>query len=265
MKEKFNKGKLFILIFRLISIFIILICLCFLLRWHIDNKNNTTIQQELSKFTSTENTETGNIESLYSDILDDNGIPISNFTVDFNSLTENNSDCIGWIRINGTNISYPIVQTIDNDFYLTHNINKEKNGAGSIFADYRNNFDILDQNTIIYGHNRRNGSMFSNLKYYLDTEFCSNKNYQYFNFYTVKQKYLAEIFSIYKITSEKISINLNYESESDFKEAIAIWKNKSIYDFNSDVSESDKIITLYTCDNNTNYRILIHAKLIPIE
>ena len=269
---KKRKINFFILIFRIISIIIIAVCLYVLYEWHLDNKANNSLQDDLSELivvdiskTPTENRDLPSIDARLNNIKDENNISIADFNVDFDELAKMNSDSVGWVRIPNTNISYPIVQAKDNDYYLTHNIKKEKNGAGWIFADYRNNIETLDKNTIIYGHNRRNGTMFSNLKNYLDTSYCSDENHKYINFNTKNKKYIAEIFSVYKITSNKVTLPVNFENEDELAQTINDWKSSSIYNFQSDISTSDNILTLYTCDNNTTYRILIHAKLIPIE
>ena len=201
----------------------------------------------------------------YTETVDENGINIEKFSVDFSALLNQNEDCVGWVRIPDTNISYPIVQTEDNIFYLTHNFEKEKNGAGWIFADYRNNFEVLDKNTIIYGHNRRNGTMFSNLQIYLDEDFASNPNHKYINFNIKDKRFLAEVFSVYKISSNKIDLPNNFTTITEFEETLNEWKNSSAYNFNTDVTTSDHILSLYTCDDNTSYRIILHAKLVPLK
>lgn len=267
---KKRKINYFILIFRIISIIIIAVCLYVLYEWHLDNKANNTLKDDLEDLVSTQVDITKEnippvIEAKFNNIRDENNTTIADFNVDFEELSKMNSDSVAWIRIPNTNISYPILQAKDNDYYLTHNIKKEKNGAGWIFADYRNNFEILDKNTIIYGHNRRNGTMFSNLKSYLDTSYCSDENHKYINFNTKNKKYIAEIFSVYKITSNKVTLPAQFENTDELSQTIDAWKTSSIYDFQSDISTNDNILTLYTCDNNTTYRILIHAKLIPIE
>ena len=266
-KKKINY---FILIFRIISIIIIAICLYVLYEWHLDNKANNSLQNDLEDLVSTQVDITKEknppiIEAKFNNIHDDNDKSIAEFNVDFNSLSEMNSDSVAWIRIPNTNISYPILQSKDNDYYLTHNIKREKNGAGWIFADYRNNYEELDKNTIVYGHNRRNGTMFSNLKKYLDTSYCSDETHKYINFNTKNKNYIAEIFSVYKITSNQVTLPIQFSNDEEFMQNINSWKTSSIYDFQTDISNSDNILTLYTCDNNTTYRILIHAKLIPIE
>ena len=272
MKREKVKNKTFlnylIFFFRIVSIIIIVICLYILYLWDQDNRKNNTIQSELSDTYVSIDSISEEIEPftpIYTDAVDENGISIEQFDVDFNLLAQKNPDSLAWIRILDTNISYPIVQTTDNDFYLTHNIEKQKNGAGWIYADYRNNFESLDKNIIIYGHNRRNGTMFSNLQYYLDENFCANPNHKYFNFITKSTKYLAEVFSVYKISSNKVDLPNTFTTLTDFEETINGWKNNSIYDFQTDINLSDNILSLYTCDNNTSYRIILHAKLIPLK
>ena len=269
MSESQEKTKInyFILIFRIISIIVIVICLYVIYLWDLDNRKNNSLQDSLNDFIVTNPTDSNLDESfspVYTKTVDNDGISIEQFTIDFNSLLEQNEDCIGWVRILDTNISYPIVQSEDNTFYLTHNFEKNKNGAGWIFADYRNNFDFLDKNTIVYGHNRRNGTMFSNLQYYLDSNFSNNPEHKYINFNTKKGPYLAEVFSVYKVSSDDVELYCNYSTASEFAETINNWKNNSLYDFNTEVTSSDNVLTLYTCDDNTEYRILLHAKLIKL-
>jgi sortase B len=267
MSKTKGKLKILIILFRIISIIIILVCLYFLYWWHLDNQKNSSIKQDLSKYIITKKEEEISEEPFtpkYTQATDETGASIEQFGVDFNALSEKNSDCVAWIRIIDTNISYPVVQTTDNDFYLTHNIELDSNGAGWIFADYRNHFNILDQNTLIYGHNRRNGTMFSNLQYYLDSNFSNNPEHKYINFNTKKGPYLAEVFSVYKVSSDDVELYCNYSTASEFAETINNWKNNSLYDFNTEVTSSDNVLTLYTCDDNTEYRILLHAKLIKL-
>lgn len=83
--------------------------------------------------------------------------------VNFNDLKKTNPDIVGWIKVNGTNINYPFVQSKDNKYYLTHSFNKSYNSAGWVFLDYRNN-NTNNKNTIIYAHGRTDKTMFGTLK-----------------------------------------------------------------------------------------------------
>ena len=107
--------------------------------------------------------------------------------------------------------------------------------------------------------------MFSNLKFYLDEEYCSDPTHRYINFNTKNQKYLAEIFSVYKTTPNQVNLPYQFTDIIELQNTINSWKEISVYNFNTEVTASDKLLTLYTCDNNTTYRILVHAKLIPIK
>ena len=93
--------------------------------------------------------------------------------VDFAALESINSDCVAWIRIDGTEIDYPVVQGHDNSFYLKHLFGGKWNGAGCIFLDSRVNPDLSDRHSVLYGHHMKNGTMFSDIAKYKDQTFYS--------------------------------------------------------------------------------------------
>ena len=175
-------------------------------------------------------------------------------TQDNNSILNINEDIKGWIKVDKTNINYPFVQTNDNDYYLKHSIDKSKNKAGWIFLDYRNNINDLDHNTIFYGHNRIDNTMFGSLKNLL-------KNNNINNIYITTDKYnsIWEIFSIYHINKTNDYLNINIDN--NYVELIT---NRSIYNYNNKPDENDYLITLSTCYNN-NERLVVHGKLIMKE
>ena len=115
--------------------------------------------------------------------------------VDFNKLEEINPDVIAWIEIPGLEISYPVVQGRDNDYYLHHLITGENHKSGSIFMDFHNQEDLSDRNTIIYGHNMKDGSMFGTLDQYQSQALY--RNYPYFYMYVPGYIYEYQIFSCY--------------------------------------------------------------------
>ena len=181
--------------------------------------------------------------------------------VNFEELRNKNSDTVAWIKVNNTNIDFPIVQSSDNNYYLKHNFDKESNGAGWIFADYRCKFDELDRNTIVYGHNRRNGTMFSNLTYMLNSNWNFENENTYFYFSTSSNSYKARIFSVYMIKATNLTIPNEFVDDEQYMNYINTIKGLSIHDFDINVSEDDNIITLCTCDNTSQNRIVVHAKL----
>ena len=91
--------------------------------------------------------------------------------IDFDGLREVNEDIVAWIQIPGIGVDYPVVQGRDNEHYLHYTFDGKANKAGSIFLDYRNRADFTDRRVILYGHNMKDGSMFSNLKKYQDAGF----------------------------------------------------------------------------------------------
>lgn len=168
----------------------------------------------------------------------------------------------GWLKVNNTNINYPVVQSTNNNYYLKHGFDKAYRSSGSIFVDYQNNLETFDQNTIIYGHNRRDGSMFSTLNSTLEDSWYKQLENQWIHFNTLTKTTIWQIFSIYQEKTKKVSNPISFSSSIDFFNFINNVKHRSIYDFNVSFNNDDKILTLYTCGNNSSYRIIIHAKLV---
>ncbi len=201
-------------------------------------------------------------EATVSYKLANNYTNITAYIIDYDYLQNLNPSTVGWIKVSNTKVDYPIVQSNDNKFYLNHNFLKQYNSAGWIFADYKNNFLNLNKNTVLYGHNRRNDSMFGSLEKTFNKNWLENSNNKYIFFSTEQQSYIAEIFSIYKTSANELVIPIEFKDNSSFLDYIKDIKEKSIHDFNISIAKSDKILTLYTCDSNNEYRILVHAKLI---
>lgn len=185
------------------------------------------------------------------------------FEVDWQKIKNINQDIIGWIRIEKTNINYPILQDNDSLKYLKHSFNGEYNSNGSIFTLDRNPF--MTEETTVYGHNMKNKSMFSELEKYMSEEFL--KEHDTFELYTKNQNYRATIFSCY-------STNVYEEQRNTallkFKEKIEYYKKKSKHHIEN-IGEVKKIIKLSTCSylntytTTTSERYYIIAKIEPIN
>lgn len=182
-------------------------------------------------------------------------------SLDFNKLRVLNKDIIGYIEVIGTKISYPIVQGKDNKYYLNHSLDKTKNETGAIFADYRNDFNNLNKNTIIYGHGLLDGTMFGSLKEVFEDKWLKDKNKHYIKLTTLNSKMIWEIFSVYTIQKESYYLTTYFSDDKYFNEFINIIKKRSIYNFSVKVNNKDKILTLSTCQNDFGKRIVVHAKL----
>lgn len=212
------------------------------------------IQNEVVKYinaTDTKDIETNN---------NSNSLPIKNNYI--YSLKEINSDVVAWLKVNNTNIDYPIVQTFDNEYYLKYNLYREKDSNGWLFMDYDNNTTKIDDNIIIYGHNRYlNGVMFGTLNKTLYKNWYTNKENQIIKFDTLYGSYQYKIFSIYIIPTTSDYLETNFDNSKDKINFLNMLKDRSIYDFNITLNENSKIITLSTCQSDTT-RLVLHAVLI---
>lgn len=186
-----------------------------------------------------------------------------NYSKVYEELIKLNEDTVGWLTVNNTKINYPIVQTIDNDYYLDHAYDKTKNTIGWVFADYRNDMDNISQNTIIYGHSMvKSGLMFSTLEKVLNSDWYNNENNMNITF-SIKGKDIKwKIFSIYTIQNTTDYLYTDFSTEESFKNFIQKIKDRSIKDFNVDLNSSDKILTLSTCYKDDDHRVVVHAKMI---
>ena len=177
------------------------------------------------------------------------------------NLYDKYEDYRGWIKIDNTNINYPIVQGKDNSFYLDKDINKNYLSSGSIFMNYLNH-GFNDENTVLFGHHMRNKTMFAQLKKYKEKEFFYGDNdivIEVENGKVLKYK----VFSAYVTDANDNYITTNFADKTKYKEFLERIKNKSIYKPNIDVNEDDKIITLSTCSYEFNdARMVVHGKLL---
>ena len=186
------------------------------------------------------------------------------YIVDFQKLKEQNSDTVGYLKVNNTAVEYVVVKGTDNDYYLNHNFNKEYNVAGWIFADYKNSFDGTDKNIVIYGHNMQDGSMFASLKEILTGAWQENTNKQ-IKLVTEKGTITYEIFSSYTIEAEDYYITTSFQNNQEYGNFINTISGRSYYNYNIDVNENDNILTLSTCTGTGKNRIVVHAKQISLE
>ena len=253
MRNKNNKSKRYKRIILNLVIYIMLLSILLysgikIYKWYKDKTNNNKIAEQIRDTVIVEekNEDENKEESK----------------VDFNKLKEQNSDAVAWIKVNNTNIEYPVVKGSNNGFYLNHSFDKSNNSAGWIFADYRNKFDNTDKNIVIYGHNMKDNSMFGSLKNILNSDWYDNEENTNITLYTENEKCIYKVFSIYKIESEDYYIKTEFSDDNNFEQFVNTIKKRSIKEFNTDVSKDDNILTLSTCANNNKYRVVLHAKKI---
>ena len=181
--------------------------------------------------------------------------------VDFTNLLKQNKDTVGWLQVKGTNVNYPFVQGKDNDYYLKHSFNKNKNDAGWVFMDYRNNKNNWDQNTIIYAHSRLDTSMFGTLKNIFKSDWLKNRDNHIIRISTEKENTMWQVFSVYKIKTTTDYLTTSFSTQKEYQKFLNMIEKRSTFDFKANVTTDDKIITLSTCYNDTT-KTVMHAKLI---
>lgn len=264
-----DQRKKFLLLLLLIVIYVVylLFSVTILIGWFIDSKKTKDISEKIEKSIVVEEV----VEAKEEELVNPPVTKESDYwyytkqklmSVDFTELKKINSDTIGWIQLQGTNINYPVVQTTDNSYYLSHSYNKENNTAGWVFMDYRNNATNLNNNTIIYAHSRNDGSMFGSLKTVLTKEWLNNKQYHTVYFSTPYENTLWQVFSVYTTPSESYYITPTFKNKEDYTKFLITLKKRSIYNFPAELNVNDKILTLSTCRDNYGNRIVLHAKLI---
>ena len=246
----------------ILFIFIILFffSLYHIIIWYKDNQaTNDQIRKLQDIVQINEPKDTITTEMLDSSRFSD--VPL--LSVDFTNLLTLNEEVIGWIQIPNTNINYPFVQHEDNSYYLTHSFDLSNNNSGWLFLDYRNSFDSLDTNTIIYAHGRVDGTMFGSLKNVLTDNWLDKEQY-YIKVSTLSYNYLFEIFSAYHIKTTNDYLETNFNNNIEYSEFLDTIKSRSMVSFDTTVSTKNKIITLSTCYNNSE-KMVVHAKLIKQE
>ena len=217
-----------------------------IIMWFLNNRENKKIAEEISQAIT---------------INEENVEEKEKYKVDFQTLKEKNSDTVGFLKVNGTNIEYTVVKGTNNSYYLKHNFNKESNSAGWIFADYKNKVDGTDKNLVIYGHNMRDDSMFGSLKNILNDDWHIEEENKYVTFITENDNSIYEVFSVYQVAEEDYYITTDFK-DNEFNDFIKTIKSRSKFDFDVDINENDNILTLSTCANNNKYRVVLHAKKI---
>lgn len=187
-------------------------------------------------------------------------------STDLNALREVNPDVVGWIYIPLTKVNYPLMQGEDNTFYLEHTWDKKPNSYGSIFLECQNSPDLTDFNTIIYGHNMANGTMFGILSNFAYQWFYNWNHYVYI--VTDAGTFRYEIFSSYSAPVDSPTYGLSFNHMNTREEFITMALENSQIQTGVTPAATDRIVTLSTCTGlGYENRRVVHAylKMIPVE
>ncbi len=221
---------------------------------------NYTIPQEINDGTAKEN-------EINDVIIKENNERI----LKLKELQKQNSDIIGWIEIENTDINYPVLQGNDNDFYMNHNYKKDYSTNGSIFLDKDYSWDPPSSNLLIYGHNMKNSTMFQTLLNYRNREFY--EQHPIIRFTTNAEDSNYEIISVFEsrvyYKSEKNVFRyyyfINANTEEEYNSFVQNAKNVSLYNIDKTAKFGDQLMTLSTCSYHVkDGRFAIVAKKISI-
>ncbi len=201
--------------------------------------------------------EAGKVEAVENG--EEKNLPMLRNPINFQELNAINEDIIGWLRIRALDVSYPIAQAEDNDYYLHRTFAREDNFAGCIFLNCTNSKYFTDQNSIVYGHNMKNGSMFGTLKKFQDQEVYDDC--PYFWIFTPEFIYQYRIFSCSVVSKIGDPYRTRFLT-SDFEEFIRTCQENSMIDNGGmEVTTNDRIVTLSTCTGDESTRFIVQGKL----
>ena len=223
------RNKIILYIFILLCLMILSYSIYSIVKWKLDSNNTNKQIEEVQETVKVEDV----IDSENTEIIEPaEEIPKSNpywdyikmnmIDINFNELKNINNDVKGWIKVNGTNINYPFVQSNNNKYYLTHSFDKSYNSAGWLFLDYRNNINN-NKNTIIYAHGRNDKTMFGSLRTALTKNWLSNTNNYVIKISTEKENSLWQIFSVYRIPTTSDYLQTKFESDREYQEFLNLF------------------------------------------
>lgn len=257
------------IVFIILSIGIIILSVFKIFNWHNDNKNTSKQLDDIKQDITIKKIESDDSDELINPPDDKENdywryINLPMISVNFNELKQKNSDTVAFLKVNGTNINYPVVQTTNNDYYLHHSYDKSKNDAGWVFLDYRNDINNFQDNTIIYAHGRYDTTMFGSLKNIFKNDWYNNTENYVIHLSTPTRNTLWQVFSVYKIPTETYYLTSSFGTNESHQKFINTITSRSKYNFNTITNTNDKILTLSTCYNNKE-KVVLHAKLIKIQ
>lgn len=184
------------------------------------------------------------------------------FGISWENLRKINPRTVAWITVPGADISYPVVQGDDDEFYLKHNFQDEENLFGCIFLGKANRKDFSDSHSFLYGHNMQGNMMFANLNRYEDPAYL--EQCPEFEIITPEKKYTYRIFSVEQAQEGSTAFEYGYDlSGNAYREQLMLLKNHSLYDTGIMPRSDRQIVTLVTCNSRLDQtvRMAVHGNL----
>lgn len=268
-KETKKRKKIYIIITFVCTI-VLLVILGIMLKDYIREQKNQEYYEKLAEENAKEiETEVigADTKKQESELLTLLGIKIPEKNIHWEELYKENEDIYAWVYIPGTSIDYPIVQhPTDNQYYINHNLDGSEGKPATIMTQNYNKKDFSDSNTVIYGHNMRNGSMFRDLHNFEKEEFFHENKYVYV--YTPDRVNVYQVFAAYTFTNELIPVDYDLSTEEGFQEYLdEVFSYKGENGFfreNMNITTENHLITLSTCTTPTDYdyRYLVQGVLV---
>lgn len=266
-KRQKKKGDLVLTGVLIVSIAVFCFAAYHLYNIYTEYKKGTDEYSQIEQITVTKR-DPSNTRASEPDTADtiDTADPEPPIHVDFKALKNINEDVVGWIYIEALDdVSYPVVQGTDNETYLHTTFEKNQNSAGAIFVDCKNSRDFSDCNTIMYGHNMKNGSMFGQLKKFIRNQETYEKS-KYFWILTPEKNYRYEILSVYTTQVNSDTYMLFRDPSDVFQKYLDTIKSRSeIPTDGTALTSKDRIVTLSTCTGSDSDRLVVQGKQVNAE
>lgn len=200
--------------------------------------------------------------------LNKHSVKVPDVLEEYETLYQKNKKLIGWLKIDDTNIDYPVMQTNDNEYYLDHNFNQEYDKNGSLFLDYNCSIYPRSTNMIIYGHHMKSGNMFGNLQKYAKESY--GKKHSVITFDTIYEKAQYEVMYVFRsqVFNDDEVVFKYYQffeanSEAEFDSYMEEMSKLSLYDTGVTAMYGDTLLTLSTCDSSqADGRFVVVAKRV---
>ena len=228
LKKIFDFKKLKLALVYTFTILVVAFSLFQIGRINIQKNSSIKLTQDVQKYITK------------NDAVEANENSSQKFKVDFESLKKINPDTVAWIKINGIDLSFPVV-------------------ASPVLAA---TVDAISENIIIYGHNRKDGTMFSTLPQILNPDWYNNEENKYITLITEQGEFKYEVFSIYQIKVEEYYLQTNFKSVKEYLNFLNTLKSRSTKDYGVELNANDKILTLSTCGKENKFRVVLHAKQV---
>ena len=204
-------------------------------------------------------------DSTYKEIAGDTSLAsVEDNKVNFEYLAGINPDVVGWLYMEDSSINYPVVQGVDNDYYLEHLFNGTTNHMGCIFVDYRNTPKFQDTNTAMYAHHMRNGSMFADLEKFKSQDYYEGHKTLYLQ--TPDGDYLIEPFAGCLLSGQEDFIQMKFDSDDAYFEYVNNFIANSTFKSDVELMAQDPIVSMVTCSYDfEDARYAVFAKITPVK